>query len=296
MRCVRRIRSDLRSPSPALWLLCLVIPPQAARAGRQAWSTAPPLSSCLEKAYGLATLETPPWWTPAHLMLLGVLVLILALVLISAYYHVKHARYRAVAEERASIARDIHDTLAQGFAGITLQLEAAQQLLGRDTERAGQLLSEALQLIRHSRDESHLSIDILRALSHSERLDTLLRHCVLQKDAESGIRIELETEGDPVPLSFNLVTNLFRITQEALANAVEHAGAQRIVVRLHYRRHEVKLEVEDNGKGFSPEQAPGPEQGHFGLAGIRERCANIGARLELHSSAEGTMLGVRVGV
>ena len=241
-------------------------------------------------------VEPPSWWTPAHRMLLGVLGLILILVVISVYYFVKHARYRAVAEERASIARDIHDTLAQGFAGITLQLEAAQQMIERDTERAGQLLNGALQLTRHSRDESHLSIDILRSLSHSERLDALVRHCVLQKGAGSGAQIELQTEGNPVPLSFNLVNNLFRITQEALANAVQHAGAQRIVVRLNYRKHEVKLEVEDDGEGFSPDQAPGPEQGHFGLTGIRERCANIRAELELHSSASGTLLEVRVGI
>lgn len=241
-------------------------------------------------------VEPPSWWTATHLMLLGVLGLILVLIVISVYYHVKHARYRAVAEERASIARDIHDTLAQGFAGITLQLEAAQQMIGRDPERAGQLLNGALQLIRHSRDESHLSIDILRSLSHSERLDALIRHCVLQKGAGSGAQIELETEGSPVTLSFNLVNNLFRITQEALANAVQHAGAQRIVVRLTYRKREVKLEVEDDGKGFSPEGVPGPEQGHFGLTGIRERCANIGAELELHSSTSGTLLQVRVRV
>jgi two-component sensor histidine kinase len=241
-------------------------------------------------------VEPPSWWTPTHLMLLGVLGFILVLIGISVYYRVKHGRYRAVAEERAGIARDIHDTLAQGFAGIALQLEAARQMIGRDTGRASELLNEALQLIRHSRDESHLSIDILRSLSHSDRLDVLIRHCVLQKGAGSGTKIEMETEGDPPPLPFNLVNNLFRITQEALANAVQHSGAQRIIVRLNYRKHEVTLEIEDDGTGFSPDQVPGPEQGHFGLTGISERCANIGAKLELHSGASGTLLGVRVGV
>lgn len=241
-------------------------------------------------------VEPPSWWTPAHKMLLGVLGLILVLVGISIYYRVKHARYRAVAEERAGIARDIHDTLAQGFAGITLQLEAAQQMIGRDTERARELLDGALQLIRHSRDESHLSIDILRSLSRSDRLDVLIRHSILQKGAASGAQIELETEGDPAPLSFNLVNNLFRITQEALANAVQHAGAKRIVVRLNYRKHSLTLEVEDDGGGFIPVEAPGPEQGHFGLTGIRERCALIGAKLEIHSGEDGTQLAVKVDI
>lgn len=253
-------------------------------------------SLALRSPDDIKIVEPPSWWTPTHKLLLGVMGLILVLIGVSIYYRVKHSRYRAVAEERAGIARDIHDTLAQGFAGITLQLEAAQQMIGRDTERASQLLNEALQLIRHSRNESHLSIDILRSLSHSDRLDVLIRHCVMQKGVMSGTAIELETEGNPVQLSFNLVNNLFRITQEALANAVQHAGAHKIKVRLNYRKREVKLEVEDDGKGFSPDQAPGPEQGHFGLTGIRERCANIGAQLELRSSERGTLLGVRVGV
>jgi two-component sensor histidine kinase len=250
----------------------------------------------LRTSEDIELLEPPSWWTRAHLLLLAGIGMILLLIGISGIYHVKHARYRAVAEERAGIARDIHDTLAQGFAGITLQLEAAQQMIGRDTEYAGQLLNGALQLIRHSRDESHLSIDILRSLSHSDRLDVLIRHCVLQKCAASRTQIDVETEGDQPALSFNLVNNLFRVTQEALTNALQHAEAQRVVIRLNYRKHEVTLEIEDDGKGFSPDKAPGPEQGHFGLTGIRERCAIIGATLELHSSASGTLLGVRVGV
>ena len=255
-----------------------------------------PFSLELRTADDIKLVEPPSWWTPTHKLLLGVMGVILVLIGISIYYRVKHARYRVVAEERAGIARDIHDTLAQGFAGIALQLEAAQQMIGRDTQRAGEMLNEALQLIRHSRDESHLSIDILRSLSHSDRLDVLIRHCVLQKVAVSGTAIELETDGNPVPLSFNVVNNLFRITQEALANAVEHAAAHKIKVRLNYSRREVRLQVEDDGRGFSPESAPGPELGHFGLTGIRERCANIGAQLELRSSPGGTLLGVKVGV
>ena len=253
-------------------------------------------SLALRSSDDIKIVEPPSWWTPTHKLLLGVACVIVVLIGISVYYRVKHARYRAVAEERAGIARDIHDTLAQGFAGITLQLEAAQQMIGRDAERANEMMNDALQLIRHSRDESHLSIDILRSLSHSDRLDVLIRHCILQKSAVTGTAIELETEGNPVPLSFNLVNNLFRITQEALANAVQHAGAHKIKVRLNYKKREIRLEVEDDGKGFTPDQAPGPEQGHFGLTGIRERCANIGAQLELRSRESGTLLGVRVGV
>jgi signal transduction histidine kinase len=199
-----------------------------------------------------------------------------------------------VAEERANIARDIHDTLAQGFAGITLQLEAAQQTLERDPPRARGLLNEALQLVRHSRDESHLSIDILRSLSRNDRLDVLVAHCIAQLQAASSASIELHVTGAPAALSYQLVNNLFRIAQEAISNAVHHASADKISVRIGYRKDAIRLEVQDDGKGFNPEGIPGPDEGHFGLTGMRERCATINSKLELESSPRGTLIRVRV--
>ena len=142
-------------------------------------------------------VELPSWWTRAHLLLLGGISVILILAAISFAIHIRHARYRAVAEERASIARDLHDTLAQGYAGITLQLEAAQHMIGRDTERAGSLLNEALQLVRHSRDESHLSIDILRSLSRDSRLEVLVSRCIQQLRAGCDGSIEQHVTGNP---------------------------------------------------------------------------------------------------
>jgi two-component sensor histidine kinase len=239
-------------------------------------------------------VEAPSWWTEAHLLMLAGIGVILILMGISGYYRVKHSRYRAVAEERANIARDIHDTLAQGYAGITLQLEAAQQTIQRDPERAGVLLNEALQLVRHSRDESHLSIDILRSLSRNDRLDVLISHCILQLGAASGARIEQQVTGTAAALSYNLVNNLFRIAQEAISNAVHHANAERILVRVDYRKDGVQLEVEDNGRGFDPSRIPGPDQGHFGLTGIRERCVAINSEFELKSTPSGTLIRVKV--
>ena len=241
-------------------------------------------------------VEGPSWWTRAHKLLLGGIGMILALAAFTGYYLLKQARYRAIAEERASIARDIHDTVAQGYAGIALQLEAAQQMIERDPRRAWALLDEALQLIRHSRDESHLSIDILRSLSRNDRLDLLVAHCVQQLSAASGVAIEQLITGAPCMLPYQLVNNLFRIAQEALANAVKHANANKITVRVGYQKSGVLIEVEDDGRGFNREDAPGPDQGHFGLAGMRERCAAINARLELESSASGTRICVMVAI
>jgi signal transduction histidine kinase len=239
-------------------------------------------------------VEAPSWWTQAHLLFLGGIGIILILIGINGYHRIKHSRYRAVAEERANIARDLHDTVAQGYAGITLQLEAAQQMINRDPNRAGALLNEALQLVRHSRDESHLSIDVLRSLSRNDRLEVLISHCIVQLRAASGASIEQQVTGEPAALSYNVVNNMFRIAQEAIANAVHHASADRIDVRVGYRKSEVLLEIEDNGKGFDPARIPGPDHGHFGLTGMRERCTAINSKFELGSASSGTLIRVRV--
>ncbi|HLY40986.1 MAG TPA: histidine kinase [Terracidiphilus sp.] len=247
----------------------------------------------LRAADDIELVEPPSWWTGPHLLIVGALAVILVLVGISTYIHVRHARYRAIAEERASIARDLHDTLAQGYAGITLQLEAAQQVIERDPERAEELLGEALQLVRHSRDESHLSIDILRSLSRSDPLDVLIARCIQQFRVASNVSIEQKVTGDPAALSYGTVNNLFRIVQEAVANAVHHAKARKIMVRVSYRKNGVLIEVEDDGSGFDPGRVPGPEQGHFGIVGMRERCAALSAKFDIESAAKGTL--VRVG-
>lgn len=248
----------------------------------------------LRNPQDIELMEPPPWWTGPHLMMLAGAGVILFLIGISGYYRVKHARYRALAEERTAIARDIHDTLAQGYAGITLQLEALEQTIGRDPQRARDLLSESLQMVRHSRDESHLSIDILRSFSRNERLDVLVAHCIQQLRAASGALIDQQVSGEPQALSYKVVSNLFRITQEALVNAVNHGQATMTLVRITYRKGEVQIEVKDNGKGFNTASVSGPEDGHFGLTGIRERCAAINGKLELESGCSGTTIRVRV--
>jgi signal transduction histidine kinase len=255
-----------------------------------------PFSIELRTPEDIQLVELPSWWTPAHLMFVSAVAIIFVLATISFAIHIRHARYRAVAEERASIARDLHDTLAQGYAGITLQLEAVQHMIQRDKDRAGALLNEALQLVRHSRDESHLSIDVLRSLSRDSRLEVLVSRCVQQLRAGCEGRIEQYVTGTPPVLSYAMVNNLFRIVQEALANAVNHSQAAQIVVRVDYRKHSVLIEVHDDGRGFNPSDVPGPEEGHFGLLGMRERCASINAKLELQSAPTGTVVRVRADV
>jgi two-component sensor histidine kinase len=244
----------------------------------------------------LELVEGPSWWTREHVLLLAGILAIAVLICIQIYARIHHARYRAVAEERASISRDIHDTLAQGFAGIALQLEAAEQTIERDPGRSRAYLQEALHLVRHSRNESHLSIEILRSAARTDRLDALISRCILQLKSASGAAMELEVRGEALSLSYNLLNQLFRIVQEAITNAVSHANAGKISVRVFYERERVRLEVEDNGRGFDPADIPGPDQGNFGLTGMRERAEAIGAQFDLRSGSGGTLIRVMVTV
>jgi len=241
-------------------------------------------------------IEGPSWWTRGHIVLLAGIIVVLILIFWNLYARVYHARYRAVAEERASIARDIHDTLAQTFAGMTLQLEAAQRTITRDPAQSRAFLIEALQMARHSRNESHLSIEILHSLSRDERLENLISTCISKMQVSNSMAIEQRVSGVPIALSYQVVNNLFRIGQEAIANSVRHSNATQIAVRICYEKKDVLLEVEDNGNGFDPKLIPGTEQGHFGLTGMRERAAAIGSALQLDSMPSGTRMRVRVTI
>ena len=239
-------------------------------------------------------VEGPSWWTRGHIALLAGVFVVLILISLNLYSRLNHARYRAVAEERASIARDIHDTLAQAFAGMTLQLEAAERTIARDPVQSRAFLKEALQMARHSRNESHLSIEILHSLSRNERLEALISNCISKMHVSTGFLIEQKVSGEPASLSYQVVNNLFRIGQEAIANSVQHSNATQVTVRISYGKKEVLLEVEDNGDGFDPGQTPGTDHGHFGLTGMRERAVAIGSTLQLDSTPSGTRMSVRV--
>jgi signal transduction histidine kinase len=139
-----------------------------------------------------------------------------------------------------------------------------------------------------------LSIEILRSAARNDRLDALIARCIAQMKPTAGPAIEQRIEGDPVPLSYEMLNQCFRIVQEALANAVRHAQASRILVRVTYRPRLLRLEVEDNGRGFDPASIPGPDQGSFGLTGMRERAASIHSRFEVESGARGTLIRVMV--
>ena len=202
------------------------------------------------------------------------------------WYHLRVKRlegqFAAVLGERTRIAREIHDTLAQGFAGISVQLELVARLLIKAPEAAKPHLDQARQLVRSSLDEARRSVWALRsqALENSD-LPSALSAAVKQLLADTSIQSQVEVTGTYRALNQTIEDNLLRIGQEAITNAIKHARAQHLRIELNYVRDRVKLRVQDDGCGFDrSQQSP---NGHFGLVGMRERVTQMGGQLIVNS-------------
>jgi signal transduction histidine kinase len=196
------------------------------------------------------------------------------------------ARFLAVLAERNRIAREIHDTLAQGFVGIGLQLEAVKASLVDPPETARQHLDMAGSLVAHSLAEARQTVWNLRSQSLedgplSKALSTLMKQLTEGASIDSRIIVS----GAERRLSHRIENNILRIGQEAIINAVKHARAQKIEIELHFDARSLALRVCDDGRGFDIEKAPSANEGHFGLTGMRERAGQIGGRLQINSSS-----------
>ncbi len=197
------------------------------------------------------------------------------------------AREAGAGDERQRMAREIHDTLAQGLTGIITQLEAAQQT-SNDAERERRI-GNAKRLARDSLAEACRSVQALRpqALENS-RLPEALTGEVARWSATSGVPGEVETTGDARALHPEVEVTLLRVAQEALANVAKHAGASRAGVTLSYMEDVVSLDVRDDGAGFVPStqssSANGSQAGGgFGLIAMRQRVGRLAGQLEIES-------------
>ena len=206
------------------------------------------------------------------------------------------AQFGAVLAERGRLAREIHDTLAQGFVGVSVQLELVARLLAGSREAALKPISEhvdqARALVRASLAEARTSIWNLRSESAAaEDLPSRLSQSCTRVSNGSSSKVYLQVKGTYRPVARKIEEELLRIGQEAVANAVRHAAATRIDVQLVYEGARVSLRVEDDGRGFQPgSQAP---EGHYGIRGMHERAGEIDAALVLESTPGG---GTRVSV
>jgi signal transduction histidine kinase len=202
--------------------------------------------------------------------------------------------FKAVLGERNRIAREIHDTLAQGYVGISVQLEVLAELLRHNkVDAAAQQLDTTRMHVREGLAEARQSIWALRSQDSGEKtLPVRLRRVTERADGH-GIEAKFSVFGAYRPLSPGMEREILRVAQEAIHNVEKHAGAQHLSVRLDYGPAEIALEVRDDGRGFAMSEETASAPGHYGFTGMRERAAAIGGTLEV-TSEPGTGTSVRL--
>lgn len=207
-----------------------------------------------------------------------------------------HERYDLIVSERSRIARELHDTLIQGFSGITMALQAFSTRIRTPDEREtlAEIISDAATCLRETRQ----SVAGLRAVPGPESgLANTIRQAVREITETKSVRVKLQLDDFTRELPPDVEYNLLRIVREAVNNSVKHSGAGLIEVTLQSSPGMLVISVHDDGTGFSGDSAAAPGPGHYGLIGMKERASQIGAELEVVTKpGSGTTIAVSLPV
>jgi ligand-binding sensor domain-containing protein/signal transduction histidine kinase len=190
-----------------------------------------------------------------------------------------HTAFRAVLEERARLAREMHDTLIQGCASVSVLLEACSSGKTSDDTEQHELIGYARTQLAASIDEARQAVWNLRA-ERSDDLGTEIRKLADRISRKSNVAVTCRIEGTTFPLRASALHELLMISREALYNAALHATPTELSLKVTYSPREIALEVHDNGCGFDQNQFNG---GHYGLVGIEERVRQLGGTLQVRS-------------
>ncbi|MEU4410185.1 sensor histidine kinase [Streptosporangium sp. NPDC023963] len=201
------------------------------------------------------------------------------------------AREAGVLSERQRMAREIHDTIAQGLTAILTQLEVAENVID-DVPAARSRLNTVRALARDSLNEARRSVLAMRPAPLEEaQLATALEDVAATWSQTSGVPVPVSVTGDARPLHAEVEMTLLRVAQEALANVGKHASASRVAVTLSYMEDVVVLDVRDDGSGFDPKAVEPSIAGGFGLVAMRQRVTRLAGDFEIE-----TALGQGTGV
>ena len=222
----------------------------------------------------------PPWWTPIHIVSALMLLILLAGAAHLALSRMQHWRHEVVLRERERIALEIHDTLAQSFAGIAFQLQAMRADTG-ENEPIRKQLEVALNMVRRSHKEAKRSVTIIeRAIDHGSSIAESLKQVAEQLSDGRSVTICSSSEGPVRRIPKTVAETMFRVGQEAIYNSIRHSGASRIDIDFAIQRNAAQLVVKDNGVGFTA----GSDYSGFGLRGMSRRAATVSGHLEISSS------------
>ena len=235
-------------------------------------------------------LNGPPWWTPWHVGALFVGLLAFALLTQLSYYRIQLWKSSTIMQERQRLAHEIHDTMAQSFAGLGYHIQGIRSGVVRgglqEPQHVAEQLSIAYQLIRRCHTEASETISMLGTGTPRVQQDLLeALSDAAHRIAAHGIIITTKIKGTPVPLNLRIVDALQHIGKEAIANAVTHSGLTQLELSVHYHLYMVELRIKDNGKGFECN----PLAGGFGILGMQKRARDVGGSLHIVSRPnEGT--------
>jgi signal transduction histidine kinase len=255
----------------------------------------------------LTVLKSPPWWTAQHITLLlgifagGLLVVSGAVMLLARRRLNEQSRRRAMAEaefaaiisERNRLAREIHDTLAQGLTATAVQLQLVKIHAKDVSATTVQHLDLAQKMVRESLEEARNSIWNMRPqVLETGDLAAALKN-ILQSLAEGVVaETHFEVAGRARRLPAVIENNVLRLGQEAITNAVNHSRAQSIRVKLEFAEKFFTFTVADDGGGFDPAHPPRSDGG-FGLVGMQERAKELNGKLKIVSAAgQGTEINL----
>lgn len=252
----------------------------------------------------IRVLHAPTWWTARRLLsaigvlcgiiLLGVLWIVALRRQVTKQADTLRQRVsrEAALEERQRIAREFHDTLEQELAGLSIRLDAATTRPLEDKART--LLDTSRHLVSRIQTEArNLVADLRAAPDATADLGDSLRELTERVPSDADVRVELEVAEDLPPLPAHVVHHLRMMAQEAVTNALKHAGAKLIRISVAADTTALQLSIADDGRGFDAEAATHGQPGHFGCVGIRERCRKIGAEASWQSApGHGTTLTV----
>jgi signal transduction histidine kinase/ligand-binding sensor domain-containing protein len=240
-----------------------------------------------EEGAQIAFYLRPPFYRRLWFILLAILLIAaIAFLLYRLRVRRLQSQFQAVLAERNRVAREIHDTLAQSFVGVSVQLELTAQLLAQSqTSAARQQIDSTRKYVREGIAEARRSIWDLRATTAQHTLPTRLTHLVEQFKAKS-LAVRLNITGTYRPVTSGFEDEILRIAQESLTNVTRHANASQTSVDLGYDSSRLTLIITDDGRGFHAGDSSLTNKGHFGLQGMRERAAQIHAQLTIESSQE----------
>lgn len=256
-------------------------------------------------------IQPPPWWNRQHLMwlLLGIACASAAatgIVMLFARRRLKEqhthrlmaeAEFSAMLAERNRIAREIHDTLAQGLGAISMHLELVKDHVAKLPSDAASHLEHAHGLVRSKLAEARAAIWDMRAqILENGDLGAALESVLHQLTSGMDLKTEIMISGRRRRFAPMIENNILRIGQEAIANAAKHARAKHISVALDFTERELHLVVRDDGRGFDSSK-PSDSTGSFGLVGMRERAEKLRGSLQINSGAQkGTEIKLSVPI